>query len=70
MSDALALLIERIRAQDARAIARAISLVENDGAQALRLLQRLFPYTGRALVLGMTGSPGVGKSPLVDRLAQ
>ncbi len=70
MSEALALLIERIRAQDARAIARAISLVENDGAHALTLLQRLFPYTGRARVLGVTGSPGVGKSTLVDRLAQ
>jgi LAO/AO transport system kinase len=70
MSDALALLIERIRAQDARAIARAISLVENDGAHALLLLQRLFPHTGRAVVLGVTGSPGVGKSTLVDRLAQ
>ena len=70
MSDALTELIESIRAQDTRAIARAISLVENDGAQALALLQRLFPYTGRAVVLGVTGSPGVGKSTLVDRLAQ
>ncbi len=70
MSDALTVLIEDIRAQDARAIARAISLVENDGVSALALLQRLFPYAGRAVTLGVTGSPGVGKSTLVDRLAQ
>lgn len=70
MTDALAVWIENIRARDARAIARAISLVENDGPQAMALLQRLFPYTGRATVLGVTGSPGVGKSTLVERLAQ
>jgi LAO/AO transport system kinase len=70
MSDALTALIEDVRAQDARAIARAISLVENDGGPALALLQRLFPHTGRAVILGVTGSPGVGKSTLVDRLAQ
>ncbi len=70
MTDALAVWIENIRARDARAIARAISLVENNGPQAMTLLQKLFPYTGRATVLGVTGSPGVGKSTLVERLAQ
>jgi LAO/AO transport system kinase len=58
-----------ILAGDVRAIARAISLVENDGAQAYALLRRLFPQSGRATVIGVTGSPGVGKSTLVDKLA-
>lgn len=58
-----------ILAGDIRAIARAISLVENDGAEAFALLRRLFPRSGRATVIGVTGSPGVGKSTLVDKLA-
>lgn len=65
--------IERLSADilagDVRAIARAISLVENDGAEAYALLRRLFPRSGRATVIGVTGSPGVGKSTLVDKLA-
>jgi len=56
-----------VLAGDARAIARAISLVENDAAGAA-LIGRLFPHTGRAYVIGVTGAPGVGKSTIVDRL--
>jgi LAO/AO transport system kinase len=56
-----------VLAGDARAIARAISLVENDPAGA-PLIGRLFPRTGRAYVIGITGAPGVGKSTVVDRL--
>lgn len=63
--DALA---DRILAGDVRALARGLSLVENDHPHAAALLQRLFPHTGRALVLGLTGPPGVGKSTLVDAL--
>jgi LAO/AO transport system kinase len=58
-----------IRSGDVRAVARAISLVENDGSEAYMLLRRLFPYSGQATVIGVTGSPGVGKSTLVDKLA-
>jgi len=54
---------------DKRALARAISLVENRAPEGIALLQQVFPYTGQARVLGITGSPGAGKSSLVDRLA-
>ena len=54
---------------DTRALARAISLVEDRSEEGNTLLQRIFPYTGRARIIGITGSPGAGKSSLVDRLA-
>ena len=51
-----------------RALARAATAIENRQASAESLLKELFPHTGRATVLGITGSPGAGKSTLVDRL--
>jgi LAO/AO transport system kinase len=57
-----------VRAGDVRALARAISLVEDDAPEARALLRDLFPHGGRALVVGVTGPPGAGKSSLVDRL--
>ena len=54
---------------DIRALSRIITLVENRSAESLELMQRLFPKAGKAQVIGMTGSPGSGKSTLVDRLA-
>ena len=62
-------LIEEILRGDARAVARAISTVENREPSSRELLRRLFPHTGRAAILGVTGSPGTGKSTLVDGLA-
>jgi GTPase len=62
-------LVERILARDVRAIARVISRIENDGAQAAEILKALFQHTGRGLAIGITGAPGAGKSTLVDKLA-
>src|ERR1700722_10644429 len=63
-------LIERLREGDVRALARAVSFVENDTAFAPEVLSACFPFTGRALRIGVTGAPGAGKSTLVDRLAR
>ncbi|MGE5126823.1 MAG: methylmalonyl Co-A mutase-associated GTPase MeaB [Betaproteobacteria bacterium] len=70
MPAALALegLAEGVRAGDTRAVARAITLVENGRPEARGLLSALFPHAGGALVVGVTGPPGAGKSTLVDRL--
>jgi LAO/AO transport system kinase len=63
-------LVARLRSGDTRALARVISLVENDAPETAALLSACFPHTGRALRIGITGSPGAGKSTLVDRLAR
>ncbi len=60
--------IERLKAGDVRAVARAITQVEENAPSAIELLQQIYPDTGRATVIGITGSPGSGKSSLVDRL--
>jgi len=62
--------IARLRAGDTRALAQAISTVENRAAGWSDLLKALFPHTGKARVLGITGAPGAGKSTLVDQLAK
>src|SRR5437762_8340374 len=62
-------LIDRVLAGDARAVARAISKVEDGAGDSFVLLKALFPHTGRGLVIGITGAPGAGKSSLVDKLA-
>ncbi|MDT8069260.1 MAG: methylmalonyl Co-A mutase-associated GTPase MeaB [Terriglobia bacterium] len=62
--------IEQIRAGNPRALARAITAVENRDECSHDLLKGLFEHSGRARVLGVTGSPGAGKSTLVDALAR
>ncbi len=62
--------IEQLRSGDPRALARAISAVENRQPGWSELLKALFPHTGHARILGLTGAPGSGKSTLVDQLAK
>jgi len=62
--------IDRLRAGDVRSLARAISTVENRAPGWSELLKALFPHSGKARVLGLTGPPGAGKSTLVDQLAR
>jgi len=62
--------IERLRSGDSRALARAISTVENRTPESSALLKALFPHSGKARILGLTGAPGAGKSTLVDQLAR
>jgi LAO/AO transport system kinase len=61
-------LAERVLGGDPRAIARAISLIEDETAAGAALVGRIFAQTGRAYLVGITGPPGAGKSTLVDRL--
>jgi LAO/AO transport system kinase len=62
-------LIERLLAGEPRAVARAISKVEDGSVDAAELMKAVFPRTGKGTVIGITGAPGAGKSSLVDKLA-
>ncbi len=61
--------IDKILAGEPRAIARTISAVENGDETSAELMKAIFPKTGKALIIGITGAPGAGKSSLVDKLA-
>ena len=63
-------LVRGVLEGSARAIGRAISEVERDAVSVPEIQRRIFPRTGRARILGITGPPGAGKSTLVQRLAQ
>ncbi len=63
-------LVEELLKGNRRAAARLITLIENEDRKKTELLQAIYPHTGRAYVLGITGAPGAGKSSLVDRLLQ
>jgi LAO/AO transport system kinase len=61
--------IEKLFKGEPRAVARAITKIENGASDAAEVMKAVFPRTGRATVIGITGSPGAGKSSLVDKLA-
>ena len=63
-------LIERVLKGDRSAISKAISAIENRDEGSDDLLKKLFPHTGHAFIIGITGPPGTGKSSLVDRLVR
>lgn len=63
-------LLKKALAGDIRSIARIISLIENDTPEKDELLKRIYPLSGRAMVLGITGSPGAGKSTLTDKVIE
>jgi len=69
-SPAMNAFVQRIQAGDVRAMARAISAIEDNAPEATKLLKALFPHSGKARIVGLTGAPGSGKSTLVDQLAR
>ncbi len=62
-------LLEKLFRGETRAVARAITKVENGAENASAIMKEIFPKTGNALIIGITGSPGAGKSSLVDKVA-
>ncbi|WP_048151543.1 methylmalonyl Co-A mutase-associated GTPase MeaB [Palaeococcus ferrophilus] len=61
-------LVERMLKGDKRAVARLITLVENDEEKAREVVRRIYKHTGKAYIVGITGPPGAGKSTLLDKL--
>src|SRR6201747_3097567 len=61
---------ERLRAGDKRALARAITLVESDDPAGWELVREVYPHTGNAAIVGLTGAPGAGKSTLIGALCK
>lgn len=70
MSEGVAELITGLRNGDRRAVARLISLVEDGAAEASEVLREVYPLTGHASTVGLTGAPGAGKSTLIDGLVR
>src|ERR1700722_20713187 len=63
-------LAQRLLDAGRRALARAITLVEDDRPEGWELVREVYPYTGKAAVYGFTGPPGVGKSTLIGALTK
>jgi LAO/AO transport system kinase len=70
MSQASQTLAQRLLDGDKRALARAITLVESDDPAGWELVHEVFPHTGRAAIVGLTGAPGAGKSTLIGALTK
>lgn len=62
--------VQGVLAGDKRSAAKIITLVENDGPEKKKVLSQLHPHTGKAYIIGVTGSPGAGKSSLTDSLTK
>lgn len=63
-------LVKEVLKGNPRAVAKAISLVENNGRDAQEVMKKIFPHTGKSVIVGITGSPGSGKSTLVDQMVE
>src|SRR5574337_1391337 len=63
-------LVDKILKGDVRAAARLMTMIENGDAEARVVLKSLYPHTGKAHIVGITGPPGSGKSTLTDRLTE
>src|SRR5215469_3151006 len=63
-------IVDRLRSGDRRALARVVTLIENHAEEARQILAQLHAYGGHAHIVGLTGSPGAGKSTLVMQLAR
>src|SRR5256885_5580032 len=63
-------LVDSLLKGDKRSAGKLISLIEDDEPEAVEAVARIFPHTGRAHVVGLTGPPGVGKSSLINRLVR
>jgi Putative periplasmic protein kinase ArgK and related GTPases of G3E family len=61
---------DRLLAGDKIACARLISMLENNDKEAEEILKKLYHKTGKAYIIGVTGSPGAGKSTLTDKMAK
>jgi LAO/AO transport system kinase len=63
-------IVERVLGGDRRALARLVTLIENEAPEAREYLAQLYPQSGRAQIIGVTGSPGAGKSTLVTQICR
>ena len=63
-------LVDEVRKGSVRALAKLITLVENEQPGAVEAMEQLYPYTGSAYIIGITGPPGAGKSTITDKITK